>query len=237
MLRAGGFLVRDVDTRARLDAVSAPIGTYIDFDDTLGGETSANVARLDAYWRFGLKHRIDVSYYDLRFDGSRVIDTQIDWGDQTFPINTGIDSRLTMRVLKAAYVYSFYRNDDVELAASAGLHTMRVSMALEEINGLRAQSEAVTAPLPVLGFQMNYRFTDRWTALLRMESFFVSIEDRARGSLTDYMLGIEYRLFRNVALGAAYERFALFYEGRDDRFRLTVDQSWYGLLAYAALYF
>src|SRR5512147_976866 len=45
MLRLGGYQVRGADTIVRLKENNQPGGAYIDFNETLGGETSATVFR------------------------------------------------------------------------------------------------------------------------------------------------------------------------------------------------
>ncbi len=238
MIRAGGFAVRDVETRLRLDSTQAPVGSFVDFDRTLGGDTSATVGRVDSYYRFATHHRLDVGWYQLDLKGRRTINEQIDFGDQTFPISADIRSELRLSVLKAAYTYSFYRNEDVELGVSAGLHAIGIDASLSEVTtGSRSESKSVTAPLPILGVMLNYRLGEKWTSMVKMENFFVNINDQFQGSLTDILLGVEYRLFKPFALGLAYNRFALNAEGTGDNARLTIDHSWYGLLGYAALYF
>ena len=238
MIRAGGFAVRDVETRARLDSTQAPVGTFIDFDRSLGGDTAATVGRMDAYYRFATHHRVDLGYYRFNLDGRRVVSEQIDFGDQSFPINADIRSKLRLRVIKAAYTYSFYRNEDVELGVSAGLHTLGIEASLAEVTtGSRSESESVTAPLPTVGVLLNYRLSDNWTGLFKVESFFINLNDQFRGSLTDILLGAEYRVFKPFALGLAYNRFALNAEGTGKNSRLTIDHSWYGLLGYAAFFF
>ena len=54
-LRLGGYSIRNADTVMRLDANNAPLGTYVDFADTLGGERKATIVRLDGLYRFELQ--------------------------------------------------------------------------------------------------------------------------------------------------------------------------------------
>ncbi len=43
MLRLGGYAINSANTVMRLDSANAPVGAYIDFHDTLGGETRTTV--------------------------------------------------------------------------------------------------------------------------------------------------------------------------------------------------
>ena len=44
-LKVGGYFIRNADTIMRLDSNNLPIGSFIDFSDTLGGDTSTSVAQ------------------------------------------------------------------------------------------------------------------------------------------------------------------------------------------------
>jgi len=237
MLRAGGYRVQNADTILRLDANNAPVGTYIDFHDTLGGDNSATVFRLDGIYRFNDKHGLGFSYYALKFTGSRVLDQDIQWGDQTFPINARVDSEIKFDVYKLNYQYSLFHNNKVELGASFGLHIMKISASINGTNIAESQSEAVTAPLPVFGLYADYNFTPRFSAFYTYQWFFINYEDKIKGGLQDFLIGFEYRVFRNVALGIAYNRFALKVESKGDTTTLNVDTNWNGGMLYGALYF
>lgn len=237
MLRAGGYRVQNADTILRLDANNAPVGTYIDFHDTLGGDNSATVFRLDGIYRFNDKHGLGFSYYALKFTGSRVLDQDIQWGDVTFPINARVDSEIKFDVYKLNYQYSLFHNNKVELGASFGLHIMKISASINGTNIAESQSEAVTAPLPVFGLYADYNFTPRFSAFYTYQWFFINYEDKIKGGLQDFLIGFEYRVFRNVALGIAYNRFALKVESKGDTTTLNVDTNWNGGMLYGALYF
>ena len=161
MFRLGGYNVSDANTLVRLDANNAPVGAYIDFAQTLGGQTSASVGRFDGLYRFNDKHALGFSWYALRFKGYRDLQTEIDWGDQTFPIGTTIDSQINFDVYKINYQYSLINTQEVELGGLAGLHVMDFGIDLDASGIGQAKSNSVTAPLPVLGLFARYNFTPR----------------------------------------------------------------------------
>ncbi len=236
-LRLGGYSIQNADTIVRLDAANAPLGTYIDFHDTLGGDTRSTVVRLDGFYRFNERHALGFSWYNVKFTGSRVLSTDIIWGDFTYPINTQVDSTLKFDVYKLNYQYSLYHNEKVELGAQIGFHVMRAFVGINASGINQAQSQAVTAPLPVWGIFADYKFTPRFSIYYNYQVFFIDYEDKAKGGLQDTLFGVEYRLFRNFALGAAYNRFSLNMELKGDRATLFVDTGWNGAMLYGAVYF
>jgi len=236
MIRLGGYGVRDAETLVRLDSNSAPAGLYIDFEDTLGGETSANVVRLDGLYRFDERHALGYSWYALKFTGHRAIETDIQWGDQSYSLGTEIDSEVRFDVFKLNYQYSLFRSEVVELGVLAGLHVMRTSVALGATGASEAR-ESVNAPLPVFGVFANHRLSPRWWAHFNYQLFFVNYEDQVQGGLQDLTVGLEYRLTRNFALGTALSGFALDLEARDESSTLRVNTKWSGWMFYASQYF
>jgi len=237
MLRFGGYLVSNAETVARLDANAAPVGAYIDFSDDLGGDTSNTVLRLDGLYRFNNKHALGFSWYSLDFEGTRELNRDINWGDQTFPINARVDSELKFDVYKVNYQYSLFHNQEAELGVSAGLHVMRFNAAISSSRSGKSQEEGVTAPLPVFGLFGDYKFTPRFSAYFNYQFFAISYDDKIKGGLQDFLVGLEYRVVKNVALGAAYNRFAAKVESKEDATTLNVDTTWNGALLYAAVYF
>jgi hypothetical protein len=239
MLRLGGYHAQNADTIMRLDANGLPVGTFIDFHETLGGDRSATVFRLDGLYRFNDHHGLGFSWYSLKFTGSRVLSQDITWGGQTIPINSKVDSEINFDVYKLNYQYSVYHNDKVELGASFGLHIMKTfaGISASGISQSQNNNEAITAPLPVFGLFADYKFTPRFSAYYNYQWFFINYQDKVRGGLQDFLFGLEYRVFRNVALGLAYNRFALSIEAKGDTTTLHLDTNWNGGMLYGALYF
>jgi hypothetical protein len=234
-LRVGGFVVNNYNTTIRLDAKGAPVGTSIDFGDTLGGDSSATVARVDGYYRFNPRHRLDLSYYRIQREGSRALDIEIKWGDQIFAINDVVTSELDTGVIKLGYTYSFYHNDDVELGVSAGLHTSIMRASLSDSSGV-SQAETITAPLPVFGFLMDYHITPRWTAKLSTQYFAIDVW-KVRGLLADTLLATEYRFTRHLGAGLGFNHYGTAVELEGENAVLTERSGFRGFLAYVSASF
>jgi hypothetical protein len=237
MLRLGGYKIQNADTILRLDANNLPVGTYIDFQDTLGGDTGSTVFRLDSHYRFNDHHAIGFSWYSIKFTGSRTLTEDIVWNGVTYPINSQVNSEIRFDVYKLNYQYSLYHNEEVELGASIGLHIMKTFAGINAISIMESQNGSITAPMPVLGLFAKYYFTPRFSTFFNYESFFIDYQDTVRGGLQDFLLGFEYRLFRNVALGAAYNRFNVNLKLKGDTQTLFVDSGWNGLMLYGSVYF
>jgi hypothetical protein len=237
MLRLGGYAIKSADTVARLDANNAPIGTYIDFHDTLGGETRATVFRLDGLYRFNEHHALGFAWYDVKFTGSRVLTQDIVWNGQTYSASTQVDSKLKFDVYKLNYQYSVFHNEKVELGALFGFHIMKIFAGINASGIGLSEGDAITAPLPVWGLFADYKFTPRFSAFYNYQVFYINYQDKVRGGLQDFIFGLEYRLFRNVAVGAAYNRYSMNLEAKGNAATLYLDSSWNGGMLYGAVYF
>jgi len=237
MLRLGGYQIENAETLMRLDANNVPVGAYIDFHDTLGGETKATLLRLDGLYRFNDHHSLGLSWYDVKFTGSRFLTRDIVWSGQTYSASTQVDSQVGFNVYKLNYQYSLFHNEKAELGASFGLHIMKFSAGISASGGGMSKSEAVTAPLPVFGLYADYNFTPKFSAFYNYQFFFINYQDKVKGGLQDFLIGMEYRLLRNVALGAAYNRFGVAMDIKGDDATLRISSNWNGGMLYGAFYF
>lgn len=236
MLRAGVMRVSNVDTVLRLDARGFPIGTNLDFDRSLGGETATNAARLEVLYRFDPRHALGLSWYAFRLAGERVIDEQIEWGDLSYAVNTKIASFLESETLNLAYRYSFHHDDRIELGALLGLDLVRMSAGLEASGVALSETESGTALLPAVGFYTRYRVGQRLALETRLELAALS-HGGTRKSAQDILVGLEYRLTPQLALGGALNVVSLDAEWESGSTLLTLHQRWRGWFGYAALYF
>jgi len=238
MLRVGGYYARDANTVLRLDSSTNALGASLDFDENLGGEKEATVVRADTLFRFNDDHGLGAAWYALSFKGSRDIGTNIDWGGNT--LEGQIDSEIAFDIYKLNYQYSLYHNDKVELGASFGFHVMQLAVDLAgTINGTAGSStsKSITAPLPVWGLFANYNFTPKLKCYYNYQVFNINYDDKVKGGLQDFLIGLEYRLFRNVGLGPAYNRVSANLEVEKETSPLTFDTNWNGGMLYGSVYF
>ena len=158
-----GAFITDRDTDTRLDA-TATTGTDINFEKDLALDTSDTVFRLDGYFRFAEKHRIDFSVFDLSRDASTPITRDIQYGDTLFTVNTVVDTNVDLSIYKAAYTYSFMQRDNGYLGATVGLYIADTKASLSNPTLGQTAVGDVTAPLPVIGLRGEYEFADRLLA-------------------------------------------------------------------------
>ncbi len=212
MIRGGWAYVFDANTTVAFPGNLTGVGTTIDFAKTLGGDTSTDALRIETLYRFNERHSLGFSWYRIGLAGQKSLSEQIQIEDQTIAIGASVSTSLNLNLYRLLYNYSFYRNEKVELAVSPGLYMANINFMLSAqgtINNVAAASsvieEKLTLPLPSIGGVVNYNITPRLQSQIRGDFFYLHVGDFV-GSMFEFYAGLEYRLFKNFALGAAYDR-------------------------------
>jgi hypothetical protein len=242
----GGYALVKYDSNISMTDPDLGAGISINPQDTLGMDFENTVLRIEGYYRFHPKHALTYAWYSIDSIGSKTISKGFDWpppgGGAPIPIEAGaqVVSSLEYDIFKVGYLWSFHHTDKVELGFGAGLHITRLKMGLDAT--LKNQSKPslqnvdTTVPLPVFSLVLNYNVTPKLHWYLKTEAFVVKF-DNWTGSYRDATLGLEYRAWKHVALGAGLSSNSLEIEEDDPQHRLRFDNSIGGALLYVATYF
>ena len=241
----GGFAIARYDSSVSLTDPDLGAGISIDPQDTLGLDFESTVLRIEGYYRFHPRHALTYSWYSIDSTGTKTIDKEFDWvspgGEPiTIPIGAQVISNLEYDIFKVGYLWSFHHTDKVELGVGAGLHITRLRMGLD-VNlknqpNPSAQRVDTTVPLPVFSLVLKYNVTPKYHWYLKTEAFVVKF-DKWTGSYRDATLGMEYRAWKNVALGAGLSSNSLEIEEDGPNYQLKFDNTISGALLYVATYF
>lgn len=237
VIRLGAFLVTNINTTISLKTDNGAGGDIINFGDTLGGETSVNVFRTDVDWYISGPHGVQGSWYDINLSGHRVIDRDIHFGDETFPINATVDSGMRTQIYKLSYGYTFHRGQRHEFTGLIGLHIMSLETSLTASNLGRAERFDVTAPLPAFGVGWTAHWTPRFETRAIVQYFGLSIDDKYEGDFVDLLLAAEMRLSKHFSVGAGYNYFNLNVDVHRAPLTLSLDDSYDGFLLYLGVHF
>ena len=245
-VRLGGAFLGDFDTELRLDSRTLGRGTTLDFEDDLGYSTTTDVARADLWWRIdgARRHRLELSWFDISRRGERVIDREIKWGDQVFPINAGVETRFRTRVWKLTYCYNFFARDTWELGASIGVHGIGLETSLQTKNLDIGDEFKVALPMPLLGLRGEWLAFPSVLVLGSAEALYVKIDELGgltdasdlEGYILDVRLGVEWSPIDHVGLGLGYNYFELDASLGEDLLELSGRYRYRGLLAYLSFY-
>ena len=237
MLRLSMYYVDRAETDIRVasnDGLS--LGTGVSFSQDLGGDRTAETPRIDMYYRFNERHRIEFSNFSIDREGRRIIDITIDIEDETYDIGETVISEIQYDVTRIGYAYSFYHSSDVELSLSAGLNFTRYEFDIRNADGSESTHADTSAPLPMFGLQLSYAFDDNWSIHYLSETFFIEVDDAIRGALLNYELNLQYRFLDHFIIGAGFARLSTDLEADDDDWRGSVSDSHRGYLAFLSYY-
>ena len=233
----GSYFIEDTNTKVAINSSVGNIGTTIDMQRDLGTEDRLSVPRIDGHYRFNDKHRINFSWFDISRSGTTTTAIDITVGDETFVSNSVVDSKVDTTFLKLAYAYSFYKSPKTELSIIAGINLLDYSLILNNRTNGRVEAADVTAPLPVFGLSMDYAISPRWLVHYRVETFYIELDDKIRGSLLDSQLGVEYRWFKNIGIGLGFNHFALDVKVKSSSYNGGVADLYRGANLYISAYF
>lgn len=241
MIRGGWAYVFGATANASVAGPVLGLGPAVDFTNTLGGRSSTDAFRIDGLYRFNERHAVGLSWYRVGLSGNKTVNQEIQIGDNVVSAGAATQTGLSFNTYRLLYNYSFYRSDKAELGVSPGLYIMKTNFnfaAQGTINGNASNTalvnEQVTLPLPSIGFVMNYNITPRFQFQNRYDFFYLTINDYS-GAMFEFYAGLEYRLFKHFAMGAAYDRLQAGLRGDGDK-GFTVNFSYNLAYVYATIY-
>jgi len=126
MIRVGAYFIDSSNTQFSVNSTGTlGLGASIDYRKDLGGEQRDTIPRIDAYYRFNDRHRIDFTSFSIGRVGERTLTAAIDIGDTIFVVDETLHSDIEYTLYKLGYSYSYYHSSKVELSFTAGLHIVR----------------------------------------------------------------------------------------------------------------
>ncbi len=244
-LSIGGYALARFDSSISMTDTNLGAGISISPQDTLGLDIENQVLRIEGYYRFHPKHALTYSWYSISSEGNRTLDKEFEWVDPDgntiiIPIGAQVISNLDYDIFKVGYLWSFHHSDKVELGVGAGLHITRLALGLDASTTFPANRAVedvnTTVPLPVFSLVLKYNVTPKFHWYLKTEAFALKF-DKWAGSYRDATFGMEYRAWKNVALGAGLSSNSLEIEEDDPEYQLKYDNNISGGLLYVATYF
>ncbi len=227
----GTFIV-DTDTTVSLDG-EAGQGSRVDLEKTFGDDSATRI-RLDAYWRFAERHKIRAMVFNARADRTRILDEEINWGDEVFPVSASVTLERDFDIYELAYEYAFLHRENWELTGSAGLHwtSLKIALAADLTTpggGTRAASDSgnLDLPLPVLGLRGLWNPGGDFWIDASAQVFSLSF-DEYDGRLTDYRLAALWQPLQWLGIGLGYNLFKVDLDVEKDRFRGSLEWQYDG---------
>lgn len=237
-LRVGGFHQDNIDTTLRVDNTDINLGTIIELEDILDVESDLSVFRLDGFYRFNARHRIDWTWYDSKREGSAILLEDLEIGDEIFPLGATLDTEFRSTLVKIGYSWSFINVRKYEFYIGTGLNFRDTSFRFVGQTGTvtQVEDEDILIPLPTFNFGGRYNFTEKAQISLRWEIFAIEFGDY-KGKFQETLILLEHNTFSHIGFGGGLTSFLIKMEVEDDDWRGEFDTSHNGLMLYMKFYF
>jgi len=172
-----------------------------DLEDEQALDDRETLVPVDIIWRFGRRHRLDLSYFELSRDKTRVLSVPVTVGGVTFAAGETVTTNLDTRVIRFGYGFSFFRDDQKDLSLFGGIHVTEIDLGV--LGATESVSAATTMTLPVLGARFTANFSEKWSVGANAEVFALDF-DKYNGHLLDFAAFGQYRFGQNFAIVGGY---------------------------------
>ena len=235
-LEAGAF-ASFFNTNVRLGSERLGVGTEIDLEDDLGFDARKFDFRGSGYYRLGRRHRLSFGYVNLSRSSNAVLDEEIEFGDEVFPVDAEVESEFRTQFALLGYAFSFLAREKIEVGFGIGLSAMFTKAGIaavgsvgdEPIDAVEERTDA-TFPVATLGFGVNWAPLSRLIVSGDVGGLYVSIST-IKAAVGDAKVGAEYFLTRGFGLGARFAFTKLGVEETEDP-QLKVTYRYSGLQVY-----
>jgi hypothetical protein len=223
-------------------------GVDINAEHVFGLDSTLALFRAEALYRPGESRRNQVDFYYARFhrSGEATLSKDLTIDNITYPVGASVESVFNFDIIQGTYSYAFLQNERMRLAAGLGVYVVPLKYNLDiTTTGGRSGVEGAntTLPLPALALRAEFQLIPRLFLNAGINGMYLQINDY-KGWLADLDAGVEYRLWKHVGVGLAYDFTAVTVQAETDNsgypganFVGSVDVRFSGLLLYGKFSF
>lgn len=211
------------------------LGALINLEDLLGFEDQMTTWSLDAFFRFtkNQRHTIRFSYADFSRDAYAAVHGTIPIFDVEFLGE--LDSSFGNQVGTFTYQYSFTNTKKTEAGISAGLGFYKYALAISgryildgdpSLSEFGSRAESVLAPVPTVGFFVNYAILP--SLILDFRTSFIDLTIGVHeGRIFNNSANLTWYPSRHFGLGLGLAGSDVVYEntGSDSRIKVELRQT------------
>jgi hypothetical protein len=196
------------DTQLRIDPTATIQGTRVSAEDDLGLDDAQYLILGELTLLPGDHHLVRLSGLNARRSAQKILDRGIVFEDDVYFRGELVDSELNLTMFGLTYGYRFIASERAELAASFGIQVAEVEANVVVRSRVVRDSESGVAPLPLIGLEGRFDFTERWSAEARVQYLTANIED-VDGSIMDARASIAWRTNPHFVVGLGYRSLSI----------------------------
>ncbi len=220
--------------------------SHLNVEEFLGLDSANTAFRIDAGFRFGKRrrHGMDFSWFGFDRDSVNTLDETIDLplelGGGTISAGATVSSIFDFDIYSLKYRYSYFLDDRIDLNLGGGLYVMPIRFGVRELNK-EGIAEDITAPLSVISLGFDLAIAPKWHLMQSLDMMYLKLGD-FEGRIANTRLGLEYRGWKNVAVGAGLDGILVKIDAEDQTdypgidFIRSVKFSYFGVQTYIKFY-
>jgi hypothetical protein len=203
------------DTKLRIDESLTEPGTLIDAEDDLALDENELLLQAEITLLPGERHLVRLSGLSSRRAAQTFLDDDIIFDDEEYFEGERVDSKLNLTMVGLTYGYRFIVRDRGELTATFGIQVTEVEANAVVRSRVIREDESGVAPLPLVGIEGRFDFSERWSAEARLQYLTADIDD-VDGEILDARIALTWRLNPYLVFGAGYRQFSIEIDSLDE---------------------
>jgi hypothetical protein len=210
-----GYFRLGADTQLRFDAPAGRSGE-IDFEDELGLEDRVNTFWVDARWRVGRRHQLQLGFTQSSRDRAGLtLDTDFVWGGETYTAGLSVTPETSAKILGGYYRFALFRSERFEVGPTLGVGYLWIDARIRATGTFTGDGGVVdTRSLDesasigsITGAVGGY--AEAWPAkrlVLRGDFLYIRVNPGdSEASVTDWRVAANYYFSRHVGVGVQYK--------------------------------
>lgn len=203
------------DTQLRIDPSLNVQGTTIAAEDDLALDDSQFLMLGELTLLPGERHLVRLSGFAAHRSAQAILKRGIIFEDEVYFRGERVDSELDLTMFGLTYGYRFIVRERAELAATFGIQVAEVEANAVVRSRVVRDAESGVAPLPLIGLEGRYDFTQRWSMEVRVQYLEADIED-VDGSILDARAAIAWRANPYLVFGLGYRSFTVEVDSKNE---------------------
>lgn len=212
-----GWSSNDVATSVALQGKNG-IGATIDFEEVFDMNPNRSTARMFGTARISPNRRyIDFGYVAINRSGTRVIEQDLEWGDNVLHAGADLTAKFNTGFIYAAFRYDFLHLEQVRISGSAGLTWLELSTGLSgtasytDPDGIEVPTTSfdkegsVGAPVPMVGLNLDWALARRLVLRTYTRFFRINVSE-FDGGLFESGIRLNWYFAKHFGLGLGYDR-------------------------------
>lgn len=223
---AAGFWP-DIDTTVKANGDGGRVGTSLDLESELGLKDRDTLFAGGMTWNISRRHSLDLLYFELGRRGTRSIARDINFRNQTFPVQSSVHSLFETDVLRLSYGYAFIADDRQRLLGQFGVHYTKVKAGLDAETGSVRDEADSDVPLPVLGIAYQRRLGEHFAFDVIAQIFRLEFEG-IDGALDNAALNFYWGPTQHFSMYVGYNYYSMDVDARKDHWNGSFDFGYQG---------